>query len=138
MQDVVKLFLRRITSNPIWERANDARILRIPIHEEEDCESRPFVTQILPIWTRPRHNVFLAFHLQLAGFSAFPIYFPVVPKGTDRVRLVFHAFNTNAEVEDLVICICTWAEEMLGIEEAGDRVKLPAAARQAYSLMART
>jgi 8-amino-7-oxononanoate synthase len=95
------------------------------------------VTQIIPIWTRPRHNFFLAFHLQLAGFSTFPIYFPVVPKGAERVRLVFHASNTDAEVEALVACICAWAEEILEIEEGNDGVRLPTAARQAYALMAK-
>lgn len=133
IQHVVKLFLDKITSSAIWDRANDAGILRIPLHE--DWESRPFVTQIVPIRTRPRQNFFLAFHLQLAGFSAFPIYFPVVPKGAERVRLVFHASNTDAEVEALVVCICAWAEEMLEIEECSDGVRLPAATRRAYALM---
>ncbi|KAH8792382.1 hypothetical protein F5882DRAFT_245706, partial [Hyaloscypha sp. PMI_1271] len=52
-------------------------------------------------------------------FSAFPIYFPVVPKGVERVRLVFHATNTDAEEEALVTCICTLAKEMLEAEEGG-------------------
>lgn len=135
LQHVVKLFRDKITSNPIWDDANDARILRIPLFEDEDSGPAPFVAPIVPIWTRPRHNFFLAFHLQRAGFSAFPIYFPVVPKGAERVRLVFHASNTDAQVETLVSCIFDWAEEMLQIEEGDDRLKLPSAARQAYSIM---
>ena len=138
LQYMVKLFRDKITSNPIWDHANDARILRIPLFEDgdEDSGPAPFVAPIVPVWTRARHNFFLAFHLQRAGFSAFPIYFPVVPKGAERVRLVFHASNTDAQVEALVSCICAWAEEMLEIEEGNDRLKLPFAARQAYSMMA--
>lgn len=135
LQYVVKLFCDKITSSPIWNDARAARILRIPLFEDEDSGPPPFVAPIVPIWTRARHNFFLAFHLQRAGFSAFPIYFPVVPKGAERVRLVFHAFNTDAQVEALVACICAWAEEMLEIEEGHDRLKLPSAARQAYSMM---
>ncbi|KAK2606886.1 hypothetical protein N8I77_005609 [Diaporthe amygdali] len=136
LQHVVKVFRDKITSSPIWDDANDARILRIPLFEDEDSDPSSSVAPIVPIWTRARHNFFLAFHLQRAGFSAFPIYFPVVPKGAERVRLVFHAFNTDAQVEALVSCICEWAEEMLEIEEGHDRLKLPSAARQAYSMMA--
>ncbi|KAI3399736.1 hypothetical protein diail_5803 [Diaporthe ilicicola] len=141
LQHVVKLFRDKITSSPIWDDANDARILRIPLFEEVGDDDgggpqAPFVSPIVPVWTpRARHNFFLAFHLQRAGFSAFPIYFPVVPKGAERVRLVFHASNTDEQVEALVSCICAWAEEMLEIEEGGDRLRLPSAARQAYSLM---
>jgi 8-amino-7-oxononanoate synthase len=129
--------LEKLTSHSIWDRANDAGILRLPLYEEEDWNSLPFVTQILPVWTRPRHNYFLAFHLQLAGFSAFPISFPVVPKNANRVRLSFHAANSDDEVEALAASICTWAEEMLSIDEGGDRLRLPTAARQVYALMSK-
>ncbi|POS68746.1 aminotransferase class I and II [Diaporthe helianthi] len=137
LQYVVRLFRDKITSNPIWDDANDSRILRIPLFEDHENGPAPFVTPIVPILTRARHNFFLAFHLQRAGFSAFPIYFPVVPKGTERVRLVFHASNTDAQVESLVSCICDWAQEMMEIDEGNDRLKLPSAARQAYSIMAK-
>src|SRR5689334_9827315 len=53
VQYVVKLFLEKLTSHSIWDRANDAGILRLPLYEEEDWNSLPFVTQILPVWTRP-------------------------------------------------------------------------------------
>lgn len=128
--------METITSSPIWEQANDAGILRIRLYEG-GWESQPFITHILPIWTRPKHNFFLACHLQFAGYAAYPISPPIVPKGKDRVRLVFHAANTDAEVEALAACICTWAKEMLEIESADDDVRLPTAARKAYALMAK-
>ncbi|KAJ6149148.1 8-amino-7-oxononanoate synthase [Penicillium samsonianum] len=135
VQHVVKLFLTTITSHPVWDRANDAGILRIPLYEEDDWDSLPFVTQICPIWTRPKHNFYLAIHLQLAGYSVYPISFPVVPKGSDRIRIIFHAQNTDSEIQGLAQCTCEWAEEMLQIQRDGGGIKLPAAARHAYSLM---
>ncbi|GAB7347257.1 hypothetical protein MBLNU459_g3350t2 [Dothideomycetes sp. NU459] len=136
VQYIVKLFLSKMTSHPIWDAANDAGILRIPLYEDGDEDSRPFVTQICPVWTGPKRHFYLAFHLQLAGFTASPIYYPVVPKGTERIRLMFHAGNTDEEVEALAACICSWAEEMLEIEEGGGD-KVPAAARHVHALMAK-
>lgn len=33
IQHLVKLFIEEITDNPIWEKANDAKFLRIPLCE---------------------------------------------------------------------------------------------------------
>lgn len=41
----------------------------------------------------------LASTLQNAGFDARPIVSPTVPKGTERIRLCLHAFNTEAEID---------------------------------------
>lgn len=96
----------------------------------EDWESRPFVTHVAPIMTRQRYTVYLCWHLQLAGFNCFPIDYPVVPRGLNRLRVVFHAHNTEAEVEGLAAALCEWAREMLDIEESGAKGRLPSAARQ--------
>lgn len=37
--------------------------------------------------------------LQAAGLDVRPILYPTVPQGTERLRIVLHAFNTNAEIE---------------------------------------
>ncbi|KAK4450479.1 PLP-dependent transferase [Podospora aff. communis PSN243] len=130
---LVRHFFTHMTSKPIWTKARDMGVLSIPL--SEDWESRELLTQFVPVWTRQKYNYFLVFHLHLAGFCAFPIDPPVVPKGTSRVRLVFHASNTEAEVEGLAECIATWAEEMVDIEESGKGVRIPAAARLAYSML---
>lgn len=135
MQYVVKLFVETITSHPVWDRANDAGILRIPLYEVDDCESLSFVSPICPVWTRPKHNFFLSFHLQLKGYAVYPVSYPVVPKGKDRVRIIFHAQNTDEQVKDLAACICAWGEEMLDIEQNGEGARLPTATRHAYNLM---
>ncbi|KAK0623890.1 pyridoxal phosphate-dependent transferase [Immersiella caudata] len=134
VQLLVRHFFKHMLSKPIWNKAKEMGVLSIPL--SEDWESKDHLTQIIPVWTRQKYNYFLVFHLHFNGFAAYPIDFPVVPKGTSRVRLVFHAANTEAEVEGLAQCIAAWAEEMVDIEESGKGVRIPTAARQAYSVVA--
>ena len=124
-----------MSSNPIWDKATDMGILSIPVMN--DWESNDFNAHIVPVWTRQRYNWWLVFHIQLNGVSAFPIDFPTVPKGLSRIRLMFHAANTESEVEFLATSICNWAKEMIDIEEgAKGKGKMPRAAQQVYALMA--
>ncbi|MBI1807483.1 MAG: 8-amino-7-oxononanoate synthase [Ignavibacteria bacterium] len=44
----------------------------------------------------------LAHHVQEAGFDVRPILHPTVPRGKERLRICLHAFNTEAEIEDLL------------------------------------
>lgn len=39
--------------------------------------------------------------LQAGGFDVRPILYPTVPKGRERLRIVLHAFNTEAELDQL-------------------------------------
>ena len=99
-------------------------------------DTRPFVTHLVPVWTRPRYSYWLVFHLHIRGFCASPVEYPTVPKGQSRVRLTFHADNTISQVERLIDAISEWAQEMLELERgAGVRGKIPSAARQVYALM---
>jgi 8-amino-7-oxononanoate synthase len=43
----------------------------------------------------------LAERLQEAGLDVRPILYPTVPKGGERLRVVIHAFNTEAEIDKL-------------------------------------
>ncbi|KAF4944651.1 hypothetical protein FSARC_14614 [Fusarium sarcochroum] len=143
VQGLVKLFLEEITENPIWDKANDAGFLRIPLYEQDDWDALPFVSQVCPVWTKPKHNLYLAIHLQLAGFQVYPISFPIVPKGTDRIRLVFHGHNTDEDVKRLAESICSWAKETMECEAHNRRqgsngqIKLCSAARHAQNLVAK-
>lgn len=44
----------------------------------------------------------VAARLQDAGLDVRPILYPTVPKGGERLRIVLHAFNTEAEVKKLI------------------------------------
>ncbi|KAF5554277.1 pyridoxal phosphate-dependent transferase major domain-containing protein [Fusarium mexicanum] len=119
----------------IWQDAVDSGICSIPV--SEDVESRSFVTQFLPVWTRQGQNYFLTMHLHRDGFNATPIDPPVVPRGTGRVRLIIHAGNTDEEVEGLASSVINWAQEMLDIQhgETGGK-EVPSAMKEVYKLAA--
>lgn len=135
IQHLVKYFFKTISSNPIWDIANDLGVLSIPV--SEDYESRDFVVHIVPVWTRQRYNWWLFFHMQLNGVSAVPIDYPTVPKGQGRIRIMIHAGNTEKEVDFLASTICNWAKEMIDIEEGAEsKGKVPKAAQQVYAMMA--
>lgn len=132
----MKYFLRQLTENPVWEDAVDVGLLSCPL--AEDWEQRSVHSHIVPLRTRPRHEQYLFFHLSLAGMNAYNISYPVVPKGSSRIRMVFHAHNTEQELDKAVSAICGWAEEMLDLEEntLDSGVSLPKAAQQVYAMQA--
>jgi 8-amino-7-oxononanoate synthase len=131
----VKFFFKIITSNEVWDKANDTGILAIPVMK--DWENTKWHAHIVPLWTRQRYKWFLVFHLHLAGISALPIDHPAVPKGQGRVRLMIHAANTDTEAEHLAKTVCDWALEMIGIEEGKADNKIPVAIQQVYASMSK-
>jgi 8-amino-7-oxononanoate synthase len=40
----------------------------------------------------------IAFNIQQAGFDVRAILYPTVAKGTERIRICIHSFNTQQEV----------------------------------------
>ncbi|KAF1950139.1 5-aminolevulinate synthase [Byssothecium circinans] len=135
LQRLVHHFHATIINHPSYQRALDASIISIPLFE--DWADRDFQTHVIPVWTPNQDHLFLAYHLNLAGFSSFPVEYPVVPKGQGRVRLAFHADNTLEQVEGLVKSVMEWAEEMLRIEEEGlqGEESLPWAARVVFGCL---
>ncbi|KAI0193451.1 putative aminotransferase [Astrocystis sublimbata] len=137
IQHLVEHFFDAMTSNSVWEEASSLGILSIPLLDVRDTQQ--FITHIVALWTRQRYNYWLVFQLQLAGFCAFPMDYPTVPKGQSRIRLMIHGGNTEAEVEALATCICDFAREMIDIEKKGadatGRTGIPKAAQQIYALM---
>lgn len=112
----------------------DAGLLSCP--PAEDWELRQYHSHVVPIRTRPRHEQYLFFHMSLAGMNAYNISYPVVPKGSSRIRMIFHAHNTEQEVDAAVAAICGWAAEMLEIEDGASKATLPKAALQVYAMQA--
>lgn len=59
-----------------------------------------------------------------------------MPKGQGRVRVAFHANNTESQIDRLVGAICAWAQEMIEIEKGGGNGnQIPKAARRVYAIM---
>ncbi|AKD03832.1 8-amino-7-oxononanoate synthase [Pontibacter korlensis] len=54
---------------------------------------------------QPQRLKELAAALQQNGFDVRPVLPPTVPAGTDRLRVIVHAFNTEEEIEGLVQAI---------------------------------
>lgn len=133
IQHLVKRLLTKMTAHPIWEEANERNI--ISIKGSDDWEERDLHSQLVMLWTRERHGRWLTFHLDARKYTVFPVTFPVVPKGSARLRVVIHADHTESQIDGLVAAICEWAEEMVQIERgAGGRGKVPWAAQQVYAL----
>ncbi|HEY9259396.1 pyridoxal phosphate-dependent aminotransferase family protein [Chitinophaga sp.] len=60
-------------------------------------------TPIQAVLTRGNdHTRKIAGALQLAGLDVRPILHPTVPKGSERLRIVLHSFNTPEEVDRLI------------------------------------
>ncbi|KAI1826772.1 class II aminotransferase/8-amino-7-oxononanoate synthase [Xylaria intraflava] len=132
LHNVVRKYYETITSHEVFDEASEAGLLTIP--NATDFESREYLSHISYIATRQRYNEYLYFHLQLRGFKVLAVDYPIVPKGKNRIRLVFQAHHTDAQIEGLVEAICEWAQEMLDIEAnpRGEN-KIPSAARQVYA-----
>ena len=47
----------------------------------------------------------LASNLQQEGLDVRPILYPTVPLGSERLRIVLHAFNTNEQLKKLIDCL---------------------------------
>ncbi|KAE9363948.1 8-amino-7-oxononanoate synthase [Stipitochalara longipes BDJ] len=132
VQQIVKYFFEAIMAHPVWEEAMDEGLISVPL--AEDWELRPFHSHIVPLKLRRGHEHFLFVHLAMANMNAYAISYPVVPKGTGIIRLVFHAHNTTKEIDRLLDSVGDWAQEMLDIERGESKNALPSAARRAYSM----
>jgi 8-amino-7-oxononanoate synthase len=131
IQNSVRNFLKTISAHPVWDEAMDKGILNIPL--AEDYESIEHLTHIVPVLTRPKHELYLFFYLMINNINAYAMSFLVVPKGKSRVRLVFHANNGLDQAERLANVICEWAQEMLNIEADKTENVMASAARQVYA-----
>ncbi|RNI27349.1 8-amino-7-oxononanoate synthase [Rufibacter immobilis] len=69
-----------------------------PFSEKEPLNGSPIQAWQLP---DPGQLRKLALALQLEGFDVRPVFSPTVPEGKERLRLVLHAYNTTAQLEQL-------------------------------------
>ncbi|KAI1173653.1 8-amino-7-oxononanoate synthase [Nemania sp. FL0916] len=131
IQDNVNYFYDTITANSFWDVANDSGILSVPLFE--DWALRDVQSHIIPLRTPQTFHEQYLFHALISNdLNAYPMAFPVVPKGESRIRLVFHAHNTYEQIDRLVATICNWAREMHEINEGVRENALPSATRLLY------
>jgi 8-amino-7-oxononanoate synthase len=133
VQHVVRFFYEELTSHPAWHTARERGLLSVPL--ADDWDSRAFQSHISTVWTRPQYMYWLYFHLHAEGYCVWPIEHPVVPIGQSRIKVSFHAANTDEQVQGLVDAIFDWVEEVTAIEEGRANAKVTHAASVVYEWM---
>ncbi|CRL19369.1 Pyridoxal phosphate-dependent transferase, major domain [Penicillium camemberti] len=132
IQEMVRYFFDSLLDDPIWQEAVDEGLVSVPL--AEDHEARSVVSHVVPIKVKPGHDFSLFVHLAMANMNAYPMAYPVVPKGTALVRMLFHAHNTKEEVDRIIAAVGEWVEEMLAIERGESKNVLPSAMRKFHAL----
>ncbi|KAI1452813.1 5-aminolevulinate synthase [Annulohypoxylon moriforme] len=133
VQSLVRLFFEAVTSHPFWHETHSRGLLSIPL--SKGWENRPFVTHIVTLWTPQRYLYWLHFHLLSSSYCAFPVGPPAVPPGQSRLKITFHASNTEDQVQGLVNAIFEWAQEIMAIDGGNTDKKSSGAAEAVYSWM---
>jgi 8-amino-7-oxononanoate synthase len=129
IQTNVKYFFRALLEQPDLEEALDEGLISVPLLEE--WEERRFHSHVVPLKVRrPGLEKSLFTHLLLANINAYPIAYPVVPKGTALIRLVFHAHNTKEDIDHVLKSVGSWAIETLMMERGESKHTLTSAQRQ--------
>lgn len=85
--------------------------------------------------TRQHYVWWLYFALLSSGFCTFAVNYPVVPLGQGRLRVIFHASNTEKQVIQFVNAIFAWVDEMRRIEAGETSEKVSQAAKEVYTWM---
>lgn len=108
----------------------------MPLVADGRWEEQPFLTHVVPIHTPEPYFYWLLFHLTHDQFSVSPVDYPVVPKGRTRLKITFHAVNTEEEVGRLVESIFSFVKEVDDIRSGkADGGPVPSAARRMYTWM---
>lgn len=83
-----------------------AHLLYRKLNNISGIRCTPESSVILSVFLQqPQQLKKLAAALQLDGFDVRPVRSPTVPQGTERLRVIVHAFNTEEEIEGLVQAI---------------------------------
>lgn len=78
------------------------------------------VSPIFPIMTSAPNP--LAKFLVGFGYFARPIPYPAVPRGKERIRVIVHARNTEAELDEFIARLLEWASSMQKQEQEEEGV----------------
>lgn len=99
------------------------------IEDDEKIHKHLLLTSYSPIQAvmcrGNEHCIRVATMLREKGrFDVFPIRSPTVPKGEERIRIIIHAHNNEAQVIELVQCISKFMVESMKTEAEFERQKL--------------
>ncbi|KAJ2932071.1 hypothetical protein H1R20_g5025, partial [Candolleomyces eurysporus] len=81
-------------------------VLSILNHESKDLHGRGLVSPVFPIYTP--QPIALQHYLNKLGYNARGLAYPGVPKGTERIRVVIHGRNTEAQIRQFVKSLRAW------------------------------
>ena len=95
----VKLFLESTYDIP-------KDVLSILNHEHKDLKARGLIAPVFPIYTP--QPLALQNYLNKLGYAARGLTYPGVPKGTERIRVVIHGGNTEAQIRQFVKTLRGW------------------------------
>ena len=110
-----------------------SHLLALPSRTVPQGFPSDIISPIFPILTSA--PIPLANFLRSLGYAARPIPYPVVPRGQERVRVVAHARNTEAELDELIAHLLEWsllrqAEEQKEREESNRNEAVAAVTRK--------
>lgn len=110
----VKYFHQKLFEQSVYKQAREKDIIFIEGTEEWDDNKQH--SHIVGLRGREGENQVLSFHLLMAGICAWPISYPVVPKGKGRIRMIFHANNTEEQIDYLVSVLMDFAQFVMDTE----------------------
>jgi 8-amino-7-oxononanoate synthase len=106
LQRNIAHFYRHLDAHPQWSEAHRSGTLRVPLLR--DWEIRPFQTPIVTLYTRDGASTSLAGALGGQKYRVQQGGYPFVARGSEGIRVMIHAGNTEGEVEGLVEAIMQW------------------------------
>ncbi|PGH16702.1 hypothetical protein AJ79_01575 [Helicocarpus griseus UAMH5409] len=118
VHSLVRRFYSKLHALPSWEAAKASGIISAPTGE--GYEQQKYLSQIVPLIAT--NNFLLCVYLQLQDYVVWPHEYPVVPKGQQRVRLQFHAYNTEEEVDEIAGILERFMRDELDALARGERI----------------
>lgn len=106
LQSRVRFLYQCFHRHPLWELVTQTDILRVP--QAANWLNQGFLSPIIPLITRTGLCRSLHSQLRKAGFATVAVHHPVVPRTEERVRMIVHACNAEAEIEGFVRVVMNW------------------------------
>jgi 8-amino-7-oxononanoate synthase len=111
LQNNIQRFYEKITGHSEWAKCVFGGILSLPT--QKTWHTGSFQTPIIPLITELGQATKLTQKLHEAGYQVNSVFYPIVPRDKERVRLVIHADNTTAQIDEVVDLIMNWSRSRL-------------------------